>query len=468
MMGDAELFRSLTAENLVELYPDKLTEIHSYAKTEIIEFLAPVLNSDVEVDARCAQLSALRDKLCQTLCELFPEFGSRELYNRRRPHTYASDIFHIGITIRNSNIDKNMKAVFKPETAQSDDHNEDDANPDVSMIDQTDVIETCLLLRDSVISLKAVIRDLQQEVTDLKSHVTRLDGRLTSKDVSTNVDAAEPDTVPAVNALIPTAPQLETIEGTPPEDNPPHVADNDNFQFPKSHQKKLLNGNIGITSQRSGIVGTSTDSLSFSGTIVPPKSQIRSIYVGNCNVATSVSSIRTHLGTIGLSESTLDILPLTTRYSDMKSFCITLNSIDAENKAYEAVWPSNVAVRPYRPPMSGKHGNHRQQNKQRHNQTGGRPPRYQNTGKKQHYNGNKQYVNTQYANKQYVNKQYGSNTHYKNTISEQQQLQNSPQIKQQPQYMPLPVHHQTRPTWSGVYPGYNGQFMPLMSLPTTI
>ena len=88
-----------------------LTEIHSYAKTEIIEFLAPVLNSDVEVDARCAQLSARRDKLCQTLCELFPEFGSRELYNRRRPHTYASDIFHIGITIRNSNIDKNMEAV---------------------------------------------------------------------------------------------------------------------------------------------------------------------------------------------------------------------------------------------------------------------------------------------------------------------------------------------------------------------
>ena len=105
-----------------------------------------------------------------------------------------------------------MKAVFKTETAQSDDHNEDDANLDVSMIDQTDVIETCLLLRDSVISLKAVIRDLQQEVTDLKSHVTRLDGRLTSKDVSTNVDAAEPDTVPAVNALIPTAPLLETIE----------------------------------------------------------------------------------------------------------------------------------------------------------------------------------------------------------------------------------------------------------------
>ena len=55
-------------------------------------------------------------------------------------------------------------------------------------------------------------------------------------------------------------------------------------------------------------------------------------------------------------------------------------------------------------------------------------------------------INTQYANKQYVNKQYGNNTHYNNLISEQQQLQNSPQIKQQPQYMPLSVHHEPRPT----------------------
>ena len=42
-------------------------------------------------------------------------------------------------------------------------------NPNASIIDQTDVIETCLLLRDSVVSLKTVIHNLQQGVTDLRS-----------------------------------------------------------------------------------------------------------------------------------------------------------------------------------------------------------------------------------------------------------------------------------------------------------
>ena len=114
-MGDAALFRNLTTENLVELYPEKLTGIHSYAKAEIIELLASVLNTDIEVDARCALLSDLRDKLCQTLCEMFPEYGTRELYNRQSPHTYGNDIHYIGNTVRNNNIDKNLKVVFKPE-----------------------------------------------------------------------------------------------------------------------------------------------------------------------------------------------------------------------------------------------------------------------------------------------------------------------------------------------------------------
>ena len=51
-------------------------------------------------------------------------------------------------------------------------------NPDVSLIDQSDVIETCLLLRDSVVSLKSVIQGLQQEVTDLKSHIRQLDTKV--------------------------------------------------------------------------------------------------------------------------------------------------------------------------------------------------------------------------------------------------------------------------------------------------
>ena len=73
-------------KNLVDQYPEKLVDIHSYTKTEIIKFLAPVLDSEEDVDARCELLASLREKLCETLCEMFPEYGG--LYNRRLLHTY--------------------------------------------------------------------------------------------------------------------------------------------------------------------------------------------------------------------------------------------------------------------------------------------------------------------------------------------------------------------------------------------
>ena len=93
------------------------------------------MNSDAEIDARYDFLSSLwnesmSDALSITV-KMFTEFDTRKLY---------------------SNLHNN-------------DNTEQDVNTDVSTIDQTDVIETGLLLRDSVVSLKAVIYKLQQEVT---------------------------------------------------------------------------------------------------------------------------------------------------------------------------------------------------------------------------------------------------------------------------------------------------------------
>ncbi len=190
-MGDPALFRSLSDENLVQQYPEKLADIHSYAKAEIIEFLAPNMNTDGEVDVRRDLLSTLREKLCETYCVLFPEYGTRELYDRRRLHTYANDIYYFGNSIRNSDIDKGMKSVFKPSTTQllqNDD--KDDATPDVSMIEQSDVIETCLLLRESVVSLKTIISDLDKKVTGLQTNIGELQTKLSNQSItSINPDA---------------------------------------------------------------------------------------------------------------------------------------------------------------------------------------------------------------------------------------------------------------------------------------
>ena len=53
-------------------------------------------------------------------------------------------------------------------------------------------------------------------------------------------------------------------------------------------------------------------------------------------VPTPVTSLRQHLNSIGLSDNVADIQTVNTKYTDAKSFCVTLNSINAENKANNA------------------------------------------------------------------------------------------------------------------------------------
>ena len=103
---------------------------------------------------------------------------------------------------------------------------------------------------------------------------------------------------------------------------------------------------------RDGIVGTSTAQHSFTGNSRPRRSQMKSIFVGNGSSNTTVTSLRHHLNSIGLSDNVVDIQTVNTKYSDAKSFCVTLSSIDAENKAYNSLWPDRVVVRPYRPPKN--------------------------------------------------------------------------------------------------------------------
>ena len=250
-MTDPALFRNLNNENLVDQYPEKLVDIHSYAKTEIIEFLAPVLDSEEDVNARCELLASLREKVC----EMFPEYGGRVLYNRRLLHTYANDIYYIGNSIRNNNMDKGLKVAFKPLTTLTG-NGDDDVNPDVSLVDQSDVIETCLMLRDSVVSLKSVIQGLQQEVTDLKSHIRQLDTKVGAGRATVLVG-----TQPRENPVIQDTPTEEEAteqhnDGTQhaePESTTPNplvldtgntTNNTDNFQLPSSHQKKIRSGDM--------------------------------------------------------------------------------------------------------------------------------------------------------------------------------------------------------------------------------
>ena len=411
-----------------------------HTRDDILEFLAPsTIHTERDIDDRCKVLSDLRDKLCETLCELFPEYGSRELINRRVPHTYASDVFVIGNSIRNSMIDKGLRAVFKPAAA----HNLHDEDNDVSFVNQTDVMETCLLLRDSVVSLKVVILDLQQEVKELKTQV----GRMERKRADQPPNSAGPPTVP-VTVEHPTNPDSEssTTGGPIPAHdltNPPQsneairserpVQQTNNYHLPSNHQKKLLRGRMMISN---GTIGTSGGNHSFRGALTSRANQLRSIYIGNAVRNTSASSVRDHLTSIGLADDIADIQLIPSRFNnDTSAFCVTLNSIAAEKRAYNSQWPDQVVVKPYRAPRQKSY--------------------------KQNQMNNTNQPRNNYSNSKWNKTKNQRNNYYQEQPHHVQPLMQS-QFRQ-----PL-VQQPTSLPWGGIYPGYNGQFMPLMNLSNTL
>ena len=207
----------------------------------------------------------------------------------------------------------------------------------------------------------------------------------------------------------------------------------------------------GNPSPRVGIVGTSTAQHSFTGNSRPRRNQIKSIFVGNGNSNSTVVFLRHHLNSIGLSDNVVDMQVVNTKYSDAIFFCVTLNSVDAENKAYNSSWPDRVVVRPYRAPRNKSYHNNYHKyatpnpnNQNKYNLT-------QNNSVKKPHN--------QTSNGQWT-QQYRNIPGYKGIVS------NVPTTVPS-QYMGDPCRLPTT-AWSGIYPGYNGQFMPLMSLPNTI
>ena len=181
-----------------------------------------------------------------------------------------------------------------------------------------------------------------------------------------------------------------------------------------------------------GIVGTSTAQHSFTGNKRPRRNQMKSIFVGNGSINTTVTSLRQHLNSIGLSDNVADIQTVNTKYPDAKSFCVTLNSIDAENKAYGSVWPDRVVVRPYRPPKIKSYNNNQHKNT------------IPNTNIRKRYSGTHQNNSTKKSHNQTSNgqwtEQYRNNQWYNGNVKN----------------VPLAV------------PSQYMAFMPLISLPNTI
>ena len=100
------------------------------------------------------------------LCTLFPEHATTEIYNRRKPLGVAEDNSVLGYCIVNKLSDTRLGKVWKMviDSSISD-------NTEHLLVDNVDLFETCVVRRDSVKDLKAVIITLTCEMKFLKEKV---------------------------------------------------------------------------------------------------------------------------------------------------------------------------------------------------------------------------------------------------------------------------------------------------------
>ena len=295
--------------------------------------------------------------------------------------------------------------------------------------------------------MKSVIQNLQTQVSDLQPQVGRLETKLEADAVDpANVQRPTTEVIPlAIHGNVEHAETAETTAEINIRDNDSNETRNDggdNFRLPTPQQRRVVNGRFGTPSSNPGIRGTSTDPMTFSGVSKQNTSNIRSDYIGNAGLNTSIKLIRDHLASIGLSTDIVDVQLLTIKNKDSKSFCVTLSSVDTENKAYTSRCPANVVVRPYHVPRP-KNATHKR-----------------NT----HRNNNTEYSksrnNPMNYKPQWQPQQHKQQQHNTNKIEKQHYHQMPPM----PTYYMPPAHKSS----GGIYPGYNGQFLPLMGLPINV
>ena len=426
----SDLFQRMAAKDLVAVYPDHLVEIYSHSRDDVLEFLAPLtICGKKDVDARCKLLSDLRDKLRVILCFAFPDFRRLELNDRHLPREFASDVYAIGNSIRCHTIDAGLRAVFKPASV-SDSAAVDDAQ-NMVVISPKDVVNTRLLRRDSVASLKHAIICLQHQVKDLQTEV----GQFRSNSSSTNTFTANVDVHEHSkdgNSLEQDLQRTEsdirekTKEMNPAKFSRDRTNSTEVYQL-SNHQLKLQTDG---KSTKDSSIGTSECSFSFRGAEMFMTPKLRSIYIGNTFQDTSPNDIREHLVSIGLGTDIVNIHSLPARFKHSKrSFCVTLKSEDAETIAYNSQWPDQVVVRPYRAPRQNYH---------------------QSCSVKNNRHQNNNYHRAGALQNQWHSSMRDNQYHSRTFMQQPQHLQSSMQA----QYVPLPQHQLSSLPW------YNGHVMP--------
>lgn len=86
------------------------------------------------------------------------------MYNRRKNHTLAEDIYLLGYCVVNKLEDRRLDKVLKP---CNDYHNTESDEPTSHIVESADIVETCAMLRTAVIELTHKVIGLTNDMAEL-------------------------------------------------------------------------------------------------------------------------------------------------------------------------------------------------------------------------------------------------------------------------------------------------------------
>ena len=330
--GSLSAFERLSAaadvETFTSLFTDNLTNLYEYDKKELMDFLQGL---HLEESALKEKLLSLRLVLYENLCALFPMTREAVMFNRRKADLIIEDIFILGFCLVNKSQDKRLAKVLK-QPLTSDDHPHEVT---LSADNPTDLIETCIVLRDTVTCLTSTVSTLTREVTTLREKVALLEVHMASDTATATItrpnecavmqndlqpDDSEDDTPEEQDTILIPPSGVNTNTGpdtgsdsTP--DQPTHSSEGD-FQLPADQRRDILRGSNVQTLQRQEITGSASRTFQITG-VIPASRPTICVYIGRVKGHTKPDNIRRHLQDVGVSHVT-DVIQLPCKISNFK------------------------------------------------------------------------------------------------------------------------------------------------------
>ena len=329
----------------------------------------------------------MRITFLDQIVDLFPKYKDYELYARRSKPLLAEDVYILGFSVLNRLEERNLPKILKYVPAQTEDHQEEGFDGDV------DLLQTCIKLKTSNVSLLSQVSDLvtrvvslENEMTKMKCTIARLRHKPTDEcDADQSLLESEAEQV-VISTPKRNAPREMTEEKNSPtgvnvnQVIPAGSNNNDEenntsprvvFRHTKATRQKILKGKGPKLKQQQNIPSPTKASNGSkkiyrvqAAEVCQNQNDTNLLYVGSLERSTSEDSVRAHLVDIGLlNDDILDVMKLKSKNGRQASFCVSVGSKTAVDVIYASDnWPSGVRIRPFNKPIQAGNGKRRTQN----------------------------------------------------------------------------------------------------------